>query len=366
MDDPTQQAEQVTLGVDTHAEQHVAVALDERGRRLGTCTIPTTSSGFAELMRWASQYGELDRVGIEGTGSYGAGLARWLRARSVAVVEVDRPARRTRRLRGKSDTVDAEAAARAVLAGVATAQPKSGTGPMEMVRTLRVARQSALKARTQAGNVLHALVVTAPEGMRAQLRHLKLPQLVTSAAAFRLNKQPLTTPTAAAKLALKSIARRYEQLSAEIDALDRYLDELVVEAAPTLVAIKGVGTDIASTLLTIVGDNPERLASEGAFAHLIGVAPIEASSGKVTRYRLNRGGGRQGNRALYLLAVGRMGWDPATRAYVERRTAEGRTKPEIIRCLKRYIARELYPVLVALAPGTQPRPVVQQVPSGRP
>jgi transposase len=366
MDDPKPKAEQITLGVDTHAEQHVAVALDERGRRLGTCTIPTTSSGFAELLRWASQYGELGQVGIEGTGSYGAGLARWFQARGVAVVEVARPDRRTRRLRGKSDTVDAEAAARAVLAGVATAQPKSGTGPMEMVRTLRVARQSALKARTQAGNVLHALVVTAPDELRAHLRPLTLPQLVTSAAAFRLSQQPLTTPSAAAKQALKSIARRHQQLSAEIDALDRHLDQLVAQAAPTLVAIKGVGTDIASTLLTIVGDNPERLASEGAFAHLVGVAPIEASSGKITRYRLNRGGDRQGNRALYLLAVGRMGWDPATRAYVQRRTAEGRTKPEIIRCLKRYIARELYPVLIALTPGYQPARVVPQVPSGRP
>jgi transposase len=342
--------ERVTLGVDTHAEQHVAAALDERGRLLGTCAIPTTSSGFAQLVRWAHEYGELDKVGIEGTGSYGAGLARWLRAQSVLVVEVDRPDRRTRRRRGKSDTVDAEAAARAVLAGTATAQPKAGTGPMEMVRTLRVARQSAIKARTQAANELHALVVTAPDAIRAQLRHLTLPKLVTNAAAFRRSKQ-LTTPTAATKLALKSIAVRYQQLSAEIDALDRHLDQLVAEAAPALVAIKGVGTDIASTLLTIAGDNPERLASEGAFAHLVGVAPIEASSGKITRYRLNRGGDRQGNRALYLLAVGRMGWDPATRAYVARRTAEGRTKPEIIRCLKRYIARDLYRVLPALTPN---------------
>jgi len=349
MQDPKPALEQVTLGVDTHAELHVAAALDERGRLLGTCTIPTTSAGFAELVRWAGQYGELAKVGMEGTGSYGAGLARWLTARGVVVVEVDRPDRRTRRRRGKSDTVDAEAAARAVLAGTATAQPKAGNGAMEMVRTLRVARQSAIKARTQAANELHALVVTAPEAMRAQLRRLKVPQLVAMAAAFRPSAE-LTTPTAANKLALKSIALRYQHLSAEIDALDTHLDQLVAAAAPALVAIKGVGTDIAATLLTVAGDNPERLASEGAFAHLVGVAPIPASSGKITRYRLNRGGNRQGNRALYLLAVGRMGWDPATRAYVARRTAEGRTKPEIIRCLKRYIARELYPVLLAITP----------------
>src|SRR6266478_5227639 len=171
MRDPTQQPERVTLGADTHAEQHVAAALDERGRLLGTCTIPTTTSGFAELVRWASAYGELGQVGIEGTGSYGAGLARWLGARQIAVVEVDRPDRRTRRRRGKSDSVDAEAAARAVLAGTATAQPKAGNGAMEMLRTLRVARQSAIKARTQAANELHALVVTAPDALRAQLCH---------------------------------------------------------------------------------------------------------------------------------------------------------------------------------------------------
>ena len=193
MDDPRQTREQVTLGVDTHAEVHGAAALDERGRLLGTCTIPTTAAGFTELLRWTSQYGELSRVGMEGTGSYGAGLARWLRARDVVVIEVDRPDRRTRRRRGKSDSVDAEAAARAVLAGTATAQPKAGTGAMEMVRTLRVARQSALKARTQAANELHALVVTAPDAMRAQLRRLKFPQLVATAAAFRGSAE-LTTP----------------------------------------------------------------------------------------------------------------------------------------------------------------------------
>ncbi|MBV8719570.1 MAG: IS110 family transposase [Chloroflexi bacterium] len=345
MDDARRAREQVTLGVDTHAELHVAAALDERGRLLGTCTIPTTTAGYAELVRWTGQYGDVAQVGMEGTGSYGAGLARWLRARKIKVVEVDRPDRRTRRRRGKSDSVDAEAAARAVLAGTATAQPKAGNGAMEMLRTLRVARQSAIKARTQAANELHALVVTAPDAMRTQLRRLKISQLVATAAGFRSSGE-LTTPAAATKLALKSIAVRHQQLSAEIVALDKHLDRLVAKAAPALVAIKGVGTDTAATLLTIAGDNPERLTSEGAFAHLVGVAPIEASSGKITRYRLNRGGDRQGNRALYLLAVGRMGWDPATKAYVERRTAEGRTKPEIIRCLKRYIARELYPVLL--------------------
>jgi len=264
MHERVQRPELVTLGVDTHADVHVAALLDERGRLLATCTIPTTPTGFAELARWAAQYGELAQVGIEGTGSYGAGLARWLQARGVVVVEVDRPDRRTRRRRGKSDAVDAEAAARAVQAGIATAQPKAGTGAMEMLRTLRVARQSALKARTQAANQLHALVVTAPEPLRTQLRRLSVPHLVATAAAFRPTS-PLTTPTAATKLALKSIAVRYQQLSTEIEALDRHLDRLVAAVAPALVAVKGIGTEIAATLLTAAGDNPERLANEGAF-----------------------------------------------------------------------------------------------------
>jgi transposase len=241
MEDPGHAGQQVILGIDTHAEVHVAAALEERGRLLGTCTIPTTSTGFRELLHWASQYGEVVKVGMEGTGSYGAGLARWLRARQITVIEVDRPDRRTRRRRGKSDALDAEAAARAVLAGTATAQPKAGTGAMEMVRTLRVARQSAIKARTQAANELHSLVVTAPEAVRTQLRRLSLHQLVTAAAAFRSHTD-LSTPIAATKLALKSIAVRYQHLSAEIDELDKHLDELVAAAAPALLAIKGIGT----------------------------------------------------------------------------------------------------------------------------
>jgi transposase len=345
----------VTVGVDTHAEVHVAAALDHLGRLLGTCSVPTTPAGYAALLAWARRFGSVGRVGIEGTGSYGAGLARWLRAQGLAVVEVERPKRQARRRRGKSDALDAEAAARAVQAGLATAQPKAGNGPSEMLRTLQAARRSALKARTQTANQLHALVVTAPDELRAQLRRLSRARLVATAAAFR-PQLPLSTPAAATKLALRSLAVRYQQLSAESEALAAQLELLVAQAAPDLVAIKGIGTDIAATLLATAGDNPDRLRSESAFAHLCGVAPIPASSGKMTRYRLNRGGDRQANRALYLLAVGRMGWDPTTRAYVERRTAEGRSKPEILRCLKRYIARELYPMLAhhpALLPRVQ-------------
>jgi len=334
----------VTVGVDTHADVHVAAALDQLGRLLGTHAYPTTAAGYAALLRWAGRFGVVERIGIEGTGSDGAGLARWLCARGLAVVEVERPKRQTRRRRGKSDPQDAEAAARAVQAGTATARPKGGTGPVEMIRALQAVRRAAVKARTQAANQLHALVLTAPEELRTRLRRLSAAQLVATAAAFR-PRRPLTTPTAATQWALKSVATRSRQLSAEIEALDAHLGQLVATAAPALVAVKGVGTDTAATLLVTAGDNPDRLRSEAAFAHLCGVAPIPASSGRTVRHRLNRGGDRQANRALHLLAVRRMGWDPATRAYTARRIAEGKSTPEILRCLKRYIARELYPLL---------------------
>jgi transposase len=352
---------QVTVGVDTHADVHVAAALDALGRVLGTRTVPSTPAGFAELAAWAGRFGPVARFGIEGTGSYGAGLARWLRPRGHAVLEVERPDRQARRRRGKSDPVDAEAAARAVLAGTATVQPKAGDGPVEMIRALRTARHSAVKARTQAANQLHALVVTAPDALRARLRPLSVTQLIATGAAFRPGAR-LGTPLAATKLALKSIARRHRQLSAEIEALDAHLGRLVAAAAPALVTVKGVGTDTAAALLVAAGDNPERLRSEAAFAHLCGVAPIPASSGRTTRHRLNRGGDRDANGALYLVATGRMAWDPRTRAYVARRTAEGLSKPEIIRCLKRYLVRELYPILTAISAGRPAPPAAAPEP----
>jgi transposase len=253
------------------------------------------------------------------------------------VVEVERPERRDRhgrRRRGKSDPTDAEAAARAVLAGSGVGQPKAADGRVEMLRVLRLARRSALKARTQAANQLHALVLTAPDRLRAHLRELSPARLVAVAAACRPGPV-LETPLAATKLALKSLACRHQRLSAEIATLDAQLAQLVAVAAPALLASEGVGPDTASALLVAAGDNPGRLRNEAAFARLCGVAPLPASSGRTTRHRLNRGGDRDADWALYLLALGRIGWDARTRDYVARRTAESLSEPEIIRCLKR-------------------------------
>jgi transposase len=210
-----------------------------------------------------------------------------------------------------------------VQAEVATGEPKAADGIVEIMRTLRVARRSAVKARTQAAKQLRALLFTAPEELRTGLCGLSTNRLVTIAARFRPGRQPRELVTIT-KLAMRSIARRHRDLSEEISTLDERLEQLAAEAAPALVALKDVGTDIAVSLLIAAGDNPERLSSEAAFARLCGVAPIEASSGMIRRHRLNRGGNREANRALYVLVLGRMSWDERTRGYVARRTAEAR------------------------------------------
>jgi transposase len=340
----------VILGVDTHLDFHVAVAVDHLGRRLGEASVPTTLNGYERLLRWAEGFGHVGCAGVEGTSSYGAGLTRHLRARGIEVLEVERPKRRRRGSRRnveKSDPSDAYNAARAVLAGGAAGVPKSGDGQVEMIRALRAARRSAIKARTQAANQLQSLRVTAPEQLRRRLRGLSTKELVSAAARFRLGGDPHDAPTAT-RFALRSVARRHEALSEEIAELDARLDRLVAQAAPELLSLAGIGTENAATLLIVAGDNPRRLGSAASFASLCGVAPIEASSGKVARHRLNRGGNREANRALYMVCLSRMRRDGGrTQQYVARRTREGKSKREIIRCLKRYVARETYRVLIS-------------------
>jgi transposase len=268
------------------------------------------------------------------------------------VLEVNRPDRSARRRRGKSDPVDAEAAARAVLAGQATAIPKTGDDAVEMVRCLRVARATAIKARTQATNALRALLVTAPAELREQLRGLSAAQLASTAA--HLRPGPIVTTTAATKLALRLLGQRYQALDAELAAVDAELDRLTAQAAPGLRQLCGVGSEIAGALLVAAGDNPGRLRSEAAFSMLCGASPIQASSGKTVRHRLNRGGNRQANTALYRIVVVRLRWHPPTRAYLARRTRQGLSKREIIRCLKRYVAREVFAALQADTAPTKP------------
>ena len=331
---------QVIIGVDTHKDQHVAVAIDGRGVRLDEKHVPVALCGYEELERWSRSLGQIHAFGIEGTGSYGAGLARFLTDRSHTIVEVNRPDRSVRRRKGKSDTTDAEMAARSVLAGVADAIPKSGEGEVEMIRMLKNAKDSAVKARTQAVNQMKALVVTAPADLREALDGLTTRALVARCKSFRPGR--LDDPRSAAKYVLRSLACRHRQLNEEVEELETELELLTRTAAPALVNAFGVGPDTASALLIAAGSNPDRLRSEASFASLCGVNPIPASSGKTNRHRLNRGGDRQANAALYRIVVVRLRYDQRTQAYMRRRTAEGMTKAEVIRCLKRYVAREVY------------------------
>lgn len=345
MDDRTASTTRIIGGVDTHKDTHTAAALDATGKAFGTETFSASAAGYAKLFNWLRAFGEVERVGIEGTGSYGSGLAHYLREQGVVVLEVNRPNRQTRRRHGKSDPADAEAAARATLAGDALGIPKSQDGAVEAIRILRLERRSAIHARTQAANQLHAVVSTAPDALRAELRSLSLAALIAHAKKFR--KAPATDSITATRAVLRGLAQRWEQLDQEVETLDSELERLAKDRAPDLLALRGVGTDVACALLTAAGDNPERLTTEASFAALCGVSPIDASSGRQHRHRLNRGGNRDANRALWVVALVRLRCDPRTQTYAARRTKEGLSKPEILRCVKRYIAREVFKILSA-------------------
>jgi transposase len=331
----------ITGGVDTHADMHVAAALDSVGGLLGVREFPATAAGYASLLSWLRSFGTLAVAGVEGTGSYGAGLARHLAGAGVRVVEVDRPDRQDRARQGKSDPLDAVSAARAALSGRASGAPRGRDGAVEAVRALMVAKRSARQERTQAINQARALIMTGPEELRARFARRSPAQLVEAIAALR--PRPGDVPGYATRVALRELGRRARFLDAQLGRLDELIGPLVTARAPGLLALHGVGPDTAAMLLVAAGDHPERLRSESSWAHLCGVAPIPASSGKTAgRYRLNRGGDRQANSALWRIVIVRMNSHPATRAYAERRSEEGLSKKEIIRCLKRYVAREVY------------------------
>lgn len=348
----TQAPVQVTGGVDTHKDTHTAAVLDSAGRLLGTAQFPTTPTGHVALWDWLTGHGQVVLVAVEGTGAYGAGLARFLHAHGVTVVEADRPDRKTRRRQGKSDPVDAEAAARAGQAAHGTNIPKTADGNVEALRNLRIARRSAIRQRADAQRQMRTLIITAPEPLRTDLRDRPIKDLITRCATSRPTTDRAGQPATAAMIALRSLARRHQHLTHEIADLDALIAPLVAQINPHLSTLNGVGPDVAGQLLVTAGDNPTRLHSEAAFAMLCGAAPLPASSGKTNRHRLNRGGDRQANSALHRIVICRLRWDQRTRAYTERRTKEGLSKKEIIRCLKRYIAREIYEVLTQPPPHT--------------
>ena len=327
---------EVIVGVDTHTDTHAAVAIDQHGRRLDSIELEANRAGYRQLLVWSQRLGELSAVGVEGTGSYGVGLSRFLRAACVTVIEVGRLNRQHRRRYGKSDPPDAEAAARAVLSGEANGVPKSRDGIVESIRTLHVVKRSAIKARTQAGNQIANLIVTAPEVTRAELRGLSVLKRARHAAKWR----PGTghDPATVTRRAIRSLARRWLDLTDEITAHNRDLDELVALAAPRLVAEHGVSRDVAAKLLIAVGDNSGRIRTESSFAALCGVNPVSASSGKTNRHRLNRSGDRQANNALWVIAMVRLRSDPTTRVYSDRCKKEGAASSGRYRALPHWVS----------------------------
>jgi len=335
----------VIAGIDTHKDTHHAAIIDHLGRKICDREFPATGAGYRALLAWLIGTGIVVRVGIEGTGSYGSALTTVLLAAGLEVVDVDRTDRRSRRFHGKSDPLDAYSAARIAAAGLARTIPKTHDGDVEAIRFLHNARRSAVKARAEAITGLKSAVVNAPEPIREQLRGLTTVALIDACAALRPTAVTPGALTAAIKTALRSVARRIQLLDTDIKALDKNLAVLIDDAAEDLVGRFGVGYETAAQLLITVGDNPHRVSTEAAFASLCGVAPLPASSGKTTRHRLNRGGNRQVNRALHVIVMARLKYDTRTQQYRDRRLAEGKSKRDIIRCLKRAVAREMFQLL---------------------
>lgn len=337
----------VVGGVDCHADVHVVAALDCVGRRPGHAEFPATSQGYRDLEDWLRQHGPISAVGVESTSGYGAALTRQLHAAGMRVVEVNQPHPHARSRRGKTDVIDAEMAARKVLSGEVTTVPKDTTGVVESIRQLKVARGGAVKARAAALVTLGELLITAPAELREQLNARSLPGRAAQAGRLRPDSTRLADPLQAAKLALRNLARQINDLDGTIAELDAALTTLVATAAPRTLGLLGVGTQHAAQLLLAMGQNAHRLRDEAAFAHLCGASPIPASSGKTVRHRLNRGGDRAANRSLHMITVVRLRYCQRTQAYLQRRLSDGKTKREAMRCLKRYIARQVYGTLTA-------------------
>ena len=347
----TAQSAGVTGGVDTHADVHVAAAVCSTSHRLiGVAEFDTTPAGYIAVYDWMANFGPIDRIGIEGTGSYGAGLARYLTAQGVELVEVTRPDRQARREQGKSDPVDAEAAARAVLSGRATGRPKTRDGLIEAIRLHLLVYDAMVRERTAMRNRLHAVVTSAPAEIRQQVRELRESAQIDVIARWRPRASD-DVVAAACRQVLRELARHVLVLEERADTARAQLDVLTAQAAPALRDMHGVGALTAAQLLVAVGDNPQRIRSEAALAKLCGVAPLQASSGKTHRHRLNRGGNRQANHALWRIAMVRRNSDARTQTYVARRRAEGLSDREILRCLKRFIVRELYRALTRPMPA---------------
>jgi transposase len=335
----------VVGGVDTHKDLHVAAVVDEQDRVLGTRSFATTRQGYRQMLTWMRSFGAVQRVGVESTGSYGAGLLRFLQLAGLTVLEVTTPDKQDRRKRGKNDDLDAQNAAHAAFAGKRTVTPRSRDGMIEALRVLVACRKTAVTARRVALQMIQNTIVSAPDALRDQLRVMTRMKLVRTLAAWRPDLTGYREVEAAYRISLKSLARRYLELHDEIADLDVMIAAIVDELAPDLVMRNSIGHTGAAQLLLTAGGNPDRMRSEASFAALCGVSPVPASSGRIIRHRLNRGGDRAANSALHIIAIGRLRTDPKTKDYVARRIAQGHSKLDAIRALKRYLARQVFTLI---------------------
>jgi transposase len=334
----------IVAGADTHLDTIHVAAISMTGALIGDREFPTTLTGYAAAIRFLTSLGQVQRIGVEGTASYGAGLTRALTAAGIDVAEVSRAVKSTRRLKGKSDPLDAYSAARTALAGDGLATPKDDA--TAGLRALHIARRSAVKHRTAVINQLKAMLVSAPDAVREKYRGLTTLKLIEAIA--RCRPDALSDPWAQSVLvAAKMLAQRVQFLEAQAEQLEAQIDALVTDANPGLRAAYGVGADTAAQLLITAGANPHRLHSEAAFAALCGVAPVPASSGKTTRHRLSRGGDRAANNALHRIALVRLSHHQPTKDYAKRQLLDGhsKSKMEVLRKLKRAIAREIFKLL---------------------
>jgi transposase len=352
---PENTPQEVVVGVDTHKDRHVAAVLTTVGVVLASKAFPATTSGYQQLLAWAGTFGIVSKAGVEGTGSYGMALSRYLHDHNIQVLEVNQPDKATRRRRGKTDAIDAESAARKVISGQASALAKTSDGRIEAIRALKIAKDSAVKSRTKAINQLKAILVSAPADLRESLTGLPPATLIRRCAGLAEPGTDASDVDRGVTAALRLLARRIQQLSAEAAQLTDRIQALIAAHTPELLQQPGVGPDNAAALLITAGDNPQRLRHEASYAALCGASPVEASSGKTERLRLNRGGDRQANAALYRIALSRLRWDPRTRTYMHKRVSEGKTRREAMRCLKRYIAREIYQIIRQSTSDTVPR-----------
>lgn len=344
----------LVAGVDTHSDTHTLAILTGVGTVVSTETFTADKRGYQDVITALADAGGVTLVGVEGTNSYGAGLTRALTRADYTVTEVLRPTRQVRRMHGKSDPIDAIAAARTVLAGDGLSTAKDTESPAESLRFLLTARAQLVQAMTALVSSIRSLLVTADEDLRASYRGLSTTKLIGRLTASRPGTA-ITSPADAAAYSLRMMARTYRDHQDRVDALDDGMHTLLNAHYPHLMAVYGAGTVSAAELAVTAGGNPARIRNEAAFASLCGACPIPASSGKTRRYRVNHGGDRRGNKALHRIALVRMRHEDRTRTYVERKLAEGKTKKEILRCLKRAIAREVYTALTC----SQAAPVVE-------